>query len=64
MLLMASHPAATEKTFQHIEFLVNGAAPLAASDVERFMNKAKVRLPFHSLKTICYNFLIIGNILM
>ncbi|CAB3255928.1 unnamed protein product [Arctia plantaginis] len=46
MLLMASHPAATEKTLQHIEVLVNGAAPLAASDVERFMDKAKRTVDF------------------
>lgn len=39
---MASHPAATKKTYEHLEILVNGAAPLAASDVERFCDKAEV----------------------
>ncbi|XP_075976981.1 uncharacterized protein LOC142977136 [Anticarsia gemmatalis] len=46
ILLMGSHPAATEKTFEHVEIIVNGAAPLAASDVERLNDKMKKTVDF------------------
>lgn len=46
VLLMGSHPAATEKTLRHIDVLINGAAPISSSDVERFFDKAKRKLDF------------------
>ncbi|CAH0625642.1 unnamed protein product [Chrysodeixis includens] len=46
ILLMANHPGATAKTFDPIDSLCNGAAPLAASDVERVMKKAGRQLDF------------------
>ncbi|KAJ0175984.1 hypothetical protein K1T71_008158 [Dendrolimus kikuchii] len=46
VLLMGSHPAATEKSLQHLEVLVNGAAPLSGSDVDRFFGRAKRKLDF------------------
>lgn len=39
---MGSYPLANEKTYQNIECLANGGAPLSNSDVERFMNIVKV----------------------
>ncbi|KAJ8719769.1 hypothetical protein PYW08_011944 [Mythimna loreyi] len=46
ILMMASHPASTEKTFEHVDIVCNGAAPLAASDVERLFQKAKREIEF------------------
>lgn len=46
ILLMASHPAATEKVFEPIEIMVSGAAPLGGSDVERLLNKANKEIDF------------------
>ncbi|KAJ8719770.1 hypothetical protein PYW08_011945 [Mythimna loreyi] len=46
ILLMGSHPAATEKTFEHVQLVCNGAAPLAASDVERFLHRTKRDIDF------------------
>ncbi|KAJ8719771.1 hypothetical protein PYW08_011946 [Mythimna loreyi] len=46
ILLMGSHSAATEKTFEHVKSVCNGAAPLAASDVERFLQTAKHEIDF------------------
>lgn len=41
---MGSHPLANENTYQHIDSVINGAAPLSNSDVERFIDKVKVGL--------------------
>uniref|UniRef100_A0A2A4K2X8 Luciferin 4-monooxygenase n=1 Tax=Heliothis virescens TaxID=7102 RepID=A0A2A4K2X8_HELVI len=46
ILMMGSHPAATAKTFRHVEFVCNGAAPLAASDVERFLSRCERDIEF------------------
>ncbi|XP_063385015.1 uncharacterized protein LOC134671168 [Cydia fagiglandana] len=46
ILMMTSHPAGSPKTFQSLEIIVNGAAPLAASDAERFIEKAKRKMDF------------------
>ncbi|XP_004928344.1 uncharacterized protein LOC101747041 [Bombyx mori] len=46
MFLMASHPAATEKSLRYIEVLVSGAAPLSASDTHRFFEKANKKIDF------------------
>ncbi|KAI8432388.1 hypothetical protein MSG28_004791 [Choristoneura fumiferana] len=46
VLLMASHPASTPATFQYLETIINGAAPLAASDAERLFDKAKRTFDF------------------
>lgn len=46
VLLMGSHKAATEKSLQHLQILVNGAAPLSASDVDRFFGRANRKLDF------------------
>lgn len=42
VLLMGSHQASTEKCLQSIEIVVNGAAPLSASDADRLVARAKV----------------------
>lgn len=39
ILLMGSHPAANENILRHIEILVSGAAPMAASDIDRLLKK-------------------------
>ncbi|KAJ0175985.1 hypothetical protein K1T71_008159 [Dendrolimus kikuchii] len=46
LLLMGSHPAATEKTLQYVETIVNGAAPVSDTDVFRVFEKAKRKLDF------------------
>ncbi|KAG6459991.1 4-coumarate--CoA ligase 1 [Manduca sexta] len=46
MLLMGSHPASTERSLQYLEVLVNGAAPLASSDVDRLFERAKRKIDF------------------
>ncbi|PZC84522.1 hypothetical protein B5X24_HaOG204552 [Helicoverpa armigera] len=46
ILMMSSHPAATAKTFQHVDFVCNGAAPLAASDAERFLARCERDIDF------------------
>ncbi|XP_063364701.1 uncharacterized protein LOC134653303 [Cydia amplana] len=46
ILMMTSHPAGSPKTFQSLEIIINGAAPLAASDAERFIEKAKRKMDF------------------
>lgn len=42
VFLMASHPAATSKTYEYLETVINGAAPIATSDVDRFLAKVQV----------------------
>lgn len=44
VILMANHPMASPKVYQYLEQVINGAAPLAASDAERFFSKVQVTL--------------------
>ncbi|KAJ2951628.1 hypothetical protein O0L34_g13786 [Tuta absoluta] len=44
VLLMSSHPAASAKTFQHLQYIINGAAPLSAADAEKFLAKAERKI--------------------
>lgn len=39
---MGAHPAGTSETYQYLKSVINGAAPLADSDMRRFLNKVKV----------------------
>ncbi|RVE46831.1 hypothetical protein evm_008539 [Chilo suppressalis] len=41
ILLMGGHPASTTETLQHLRSVINGAAPLSSTDVERFLSKVK-----------------------
>lgn len=41
ILLLTQHPLATPEMFQHLETIINGAAPLASGDIERMCAKAK-----------------------
>ncbi|XP_063634769.1 uncharacterized protein LOC134805364 [Cydia splendana] len=46
ILMMASHPASSSKKLQHLEIIINGAAPLAAADADRFIQKAERKMDF------------------
>ncbi|XP_047998110.1 4-coumarate--CoA ligase 1-like [Leguminivora glycinivorella] len=46
VLLMATHPSATPKTFKHLEVIINGSAPLTTADADRFMERAKRKFDF------------------
>ncbi|XP_061717770.1 uncharacterized protein LOC133525519 [Cydia pomonella] len=46
ILMMTSHPAGSPKTFQSLEIIINGAAPLAGADAERLIEKAKRKIDF------------------
>ncbi|XP_063538470.1 uncharacterized protein LOC134747764 [Cydia strobilella] len=46
VLLMASHPAASPETFQHLEVIINGSAPLTTADADRFIERAKRKFDF------------------
>ncbi|KAL4715648.1 hypothetical protein ACJJTC_006227 [Scirpophaga incertulas] len=46
VLLMAAHPNGTSETFQHLRSVVNGAAPLSVTDVQRFLSKLKQKIDF------------------
>ncbi|XP_071441062.1 uncharacterized protein pdgy [Hetaerina americana] len=39
LLFLTSHPGVSDKTLQHLETIMSGAAPLGAMDVERFSRK-------------------------
>ncbi|KAM3960254.1 uncharacterized protein ACR2FA_005730 [Aphomia sociella] len=45
-LLMAAHPAGSKKTYQYLETVINGAAPFAASDAERLLDKIQHKIDF------------------
>ncbi|XP_063828963.1 uncharacterized protein LOC135078296 [Ostrinia nubilalis] len=45
-LLMGAHPAGTSQTYQYLKSVINGAAPLAESDVKRFLSKVKQEFDF------------------
>lgn len=49
---MGSHPAATEKTLQYVEAIINGAAPVSDTDVLRVFEKAKVFYYFFEFKLL------------
>ncbi|CAF4831143.1 unnamed protein product [Pieris macdunnoughi] len=46
VFLMASHPAANSKTYQYLDIVLNGAAPMAASDADRFLAKVERNIRF------------------
>ncbi|XP_013145736.1 PREDICTED: 4-coumarate--CoA ligase 1-like [Papilio polytes] len=46
VIMMATHPAGLPEKFQYLETIVNGAAPLAETDAERFISKSKRKLDF------------------
>ncbi|CAG9101522.1 unnamed protein product [Plutella xylostella] len=46
ILLMASHPASSPKTYEHLEVVINGAAPLSPGDAERFLHRAQRTMDF------------------
>ncbi|XP_068628846.1 uncharacterized protein [Battus philenor] len=46
VITMATHPAGTWEKFQHLEIVINGAAPLADTDAERFFTRCKRKLDF------------------
>ncbi|KAL0879027.1 hypothetical protein ABMA27_003995 [Loxostege sticticalis] len=46
LLLMGAHPAGTSETYQYLKSVINGAAPLADSDMRRFLNKVKQEFDF------------------
>ncbi|XP_038212488.1 4-coumarate--CoA ligase 1-like [Zerene cesonia] len=45
--LMATHPAASPKTYRHLQMVINGAAPMASTDAERFLNKVQRKIRFN-----------------
>lgn len=47
---MTSHEAATKKTFEHLDIIVNGAAPCSASDIQQFLAKAEVNITSDTLR--------------
>lgn len=51
--MMATHPAGLPEKFQYLETIVNGAAPLAETDAERFITKSKV-LPKFNFSSSAY----------
>ncbi|CAG4959611.1 unnamed protein product [Parnassius apollo] len=46
VLMMASHPAASPETLQYLETVINGAAPLAVTDANRFFDRCKRKIDF------------------
>ncbi|XP_063547736.1 uncharacterized protein LOC134755164 [Cydia strobilella] len=46
ILMMASHPASSSKKLQHLDVIINGAAPLAATDGDRLIQKAERKMDF------------------
>ncbi|XP_072930482.1 uncharacterized protein [Epargyreus clarus] len=46
VIMMATHPASSAKTLQYLEIVINGAAPLAASDADRFFSKVGHKMRF------------------
>ncbi|XP_050666781.1 uncharacterized protein LOC126966676 isoform X2 [Leptidea sinapis] len=46
VLLMANHPAASPKTYQHLEVVINGAASTSSSDADRFLDKVQRKIRF------------------
>lgn len=43
---MANHPLASPKMYRYIDNVINGAAGMAASDVERLFEKVQVPTNF------------------
>ncbi|CAH2041103.1 unnamed protein product, partial [Iphiclides podalirius] len=46
VIMMATHPAGSSEKFQYLETIINGAAPLAQTDAEKFFTKCKRKLDF------------------
>ncbi|XP_061716776.1 uncharacterized protein LOC133524678 isoform X2 [Cydia pomonella] len=46
ILMMASHPASSSKKLQHLDVIINGAAPLASADGDRLIQKAERKMDF------------------
>ncbi|CAH2090537.1 unnamed protein product [Euphydryas editha] len=46
LMMMANHPLGSAKTYQYLENIICGAAPLAPSDAEKFLSKLQQKLRF------------------
>ncbi|XP_039757195.1 4-coumarate--CoA ligase 1 [Pararge aegeria] len=47
VLLMTNHPLASSNTYRYIDNVINGAAGMAASDVERFLSKVQRQIRYN-----------------
>lgn len=46
IIMMANHPLGSAKTYQYLETVISGAAPLAPTDGERFLSKFQRQIRF------------------
>ncbi|XP_047534122.1 4-coumarate--CoA ligase 3-like isoform X1 [Vanessa atalanta] len=46
IILMTQHPMASAKVYQYLEHVINGAAPIVATDAERFLSKVQRKIRF------------------
>ncbi|XP_023944494.2 uncharacterized protein LOC112050457 [Bicyclus anynana] len=47
VLLMTNHPLASPKIYRHVNSVINGAAGMAATDVERFLDKVQRNIRYN-----------------
>lgn len=46
VMLMRAHPAGTAETYKYLKVIMNGAAPIGATDIEGFLEKVKRKIDF------------------